>query len=174
MSSRIILVGYMGAGKTTIGKCLSHLLNIPFYDLDWYIEEKQGKTISDIFAKEGESRFREIERDMLREVCEKDNVIIAVGGGTPCFFDNMDYMNSCAETIYLEASVETLYVHVNMGKSQRPLLNGMNEQQMKDFMKQNIAKREPFYTKAKHTQHVDTLYTEEQIKEIAKKISLFL
>ena len=91
--SRIIILGYMGAGKTTLGHALSKVLDMPFYDLDWYIESRMRKTVSQIFEERGEEGFRTIERNMLHEVAEFENVIISCGGGTPCFFDNMEYMN---------------------------------------------------------------------------------
>ena len=94
---RIILIGYMGAGKTTVGKALAKELGIPFYDLDWYIESRMRKKVSQIFAEKGEEGFRKIEHNMLHEVAEFENVVISCGGGTPCFFDNMDYMNQQAE-----------------------------------------------------------------------------
>ena len=115
--TRIILIGYMGAGKTTVGKALSKELGIIFYDLDWYIESRMRKSVSQIFAERGEEGFRQIEYNMLHEVAEFENVIISCGGGTPCFFDNMDYMNSLAETVYLKAEPEVLRTHLLMAKS---------------------------------------------------------
>ena len=84
----------MGAGKTTIGRVLARELGLDFYDLDWYIEDRFHKKIPDIFAEQGEEGFRDIERKMLHEVAEFENVIVSCGGGTPCFFDNMEYMNA--------------------------------------------------------------------------------
>ena len=101
--TRIILLGYMGAGKTTIGKALAKELGIMFYDLDWYIESRMRRTVAQIFSDEGEEGFREIERNMLHEVAEFEDVVISRGGGTPCFYDNMDYMNAQGDTIYLQA-----------------------------------------------------------------------
>ena len=121
--TRIILIGYMGAGKTTIGKALSKELGITFYDLDWYIESRMRKTVSEIFAERGEEGFRQIEYNMLHEVAEFEDVIISCGGGTPCFFDNMDYLNQQGQVVYLKAEPEVLYKHLQMGKVERPLLN---------------------------------------------------
>ena len=98
--TRIILVGYMGAGKTTIGKALSQELGIVFYDLDWYIENRMRKTVAQIFAEKGEEGFRLIEHNMLHEIAEFEDVIISCGGGTPCFFDNMDYLNEQGQVIF--------------------------------------------------------------------------
>ena len=98
----------MGAGKTTIGKVLAQKLSLEFFDLDWYIEDRFRMKIPQIFAEKGEEGFREIERKMLHEVAEFENVVISCGGGTPCFFDNMEYMNRQAKTIYLKAAPEVL------------------------------------------------------------------
>lgn len=97
---RIFLTGYMGAGKTTLGKAFARELNIPFIDLDWYIEERLHKSIRELFIERGEASFRELERTMLHEVAEFENVIISTGGGTPCFFDNMEYMNEHGQTVF--------------------------------------------------------------------------
>ena len=109
---RIILVGYMGSGKTTVGKALSKETGMMFYDLDWYIESRMRKTVSEIFAERGEEAFRKLEYNMLHEVAEFEDVIISCGGGTPCFFDNMDYLNQQGEVVYLKASPDTLYKHL--------------------------------------------------------------
>ena len=90
---RIILIGYMGAGKTTVGKALAAELGLRFYDLDWYIESRMRKTVAQLFAELGEEGFRRIERNMLHEVAEFEGVLISCGGGTPCFYDNMQYIN---------------------------------------------------------------------------------
>ena len=101
--TRIILIGYMGAGKTTVGKALAKALGVTFYDLDWYIETRMRRTVKQIFDQEGEEGFRRIERNMLHEVAEFENVVLSCGGGTPCFFDNIDYMNQQGPVVYLKA-----------------------------------------------------------------------
>ena len=106
---RIIIIGYMGAGKTTVGRQLGKALGIPFYDLDWYIEGRMRKTVPQLFAERGEEGFRQVERNMLHEVAEFEDVVLSCGGGTPCFFDNMDYLNQQGETVYLKATPEVLY-----------------------------------------------------------------
>ena len=105
---RIFLIGFMGSGKTTLGKALAQKLGVDFIDLDLYIETRYHKTVREIFAESGEERFRQIEKSLLHEVADFENVIIAAGGGTPCFFDNIDYMNGHGTCVYLKASVEEL------------------------------------------------------------------
>lgn len=161
--TRIIIIGYMGAGKTTVGKALSRALGIPFYDLDWYIESRMRKTVSQIFAEKGEEGFRRIEYNMLHEVAEFENVIISCGGGTPCFFDNMDYLNSQGETIYLKATPEVLYKHLRMGKTERPLLKNKTPEEMQRFITEQLQQREPYYSKSHHTLDVNLLDTYEKI-----------
>lgn len=101
---RIFLTGYMGAGKTTLGKAFARKLNIPFIDLDWYIEERFHKTVGELFTERGEAGFRELERNMLHEVAEFENVVISTGGGAPCFFDNMEFMNRTGKNRFLECT----------------------------------------------------------------------
>ena len=118
MSQLVFLIGYMGAGKTTIGQRLAKRLNCEFIDLDWVIEERQGKAISDIFHNEGEEVFRKIEQKVLHEVCEEitekatENAVLALGGGTNCFFDNMDIVNKYGKSVYIKAKTETLITHI--------------------------------------------------------------
>ena len=155
--TRIILIGYMGAGKTTIGKALAQELGVPFYDLDWYIETRMRRTIKQIFDEKGEEGFRRIEHNMLHEVAEFEDVVVSCGGGTPCFYDNIDYMNSQAQVIYLKASPEVLYEHLQMGRRVRPLLLGKSPEEVRTFIVEQLAKREEFYTKANYTLNVDLL-----------------
>ena len=167
---RIILIGYMGAGKTTIGKALSKELGIIFYDLDWYIESRMRKTVSQIFAERGEEGFRKIEHSMLHEVAEFENVIISCGGGTPCFFDNMDYLNEQGQVVYLKASPEVLYKHLLMAKVERPLLKGKSHEELIAFIKEQLEKREPFYSKARYTLDVSLMDNYKQIQITVAKI----
>ncbi len=160
---RIILIGYMGAGKTTLGKRLSKELGLPFFDLDWYIENRFCKTVSELFAQRGEEGFRKIEQTMLHEVAEFEDVIISAGGGTPCFFDNMEYMNHQADTVYLKASAEVLARHLKMGKQKRPLLAGKSDEELTTFINESLRQREPYYTQAKYTFDVTLLNSSARI-----------
>ncbi len=167
---RIILIGYMGAGKTTIGRALAKELGIPFYDLDWYIESRMRKKVPQIFAEKGEDGFRSIEHNMLHEVAEFEDVIISCGGGTPCFFDNMDYMNEQAETVYLKARPEVLYDHLRMGRTERPLLTGKSPEELQTFIAEQLEQREPYYSKARHTLDVSLMDNYEKIKISVSKL----
>ena len=160
---RIIIIGYMGSGKTTVGKALSKTLGIPFYDLDWYIESRMHKTVTQIFAERGEEGFRKIERNMLHEVAEFEDVIISCGGGTPCFFDNMDYLNEQGDTVYLKAEPEVLYGHLLMGKTVRPLLVGKSKDELLQFINEQLQVREPYYSRAKHVLDVSLMDNYEKI-----------
>ena len=144
--TRILIIGYMGAGKTTLGKVLAKDLGLQFYDLDWYIEGRMHKTVAQIFAERGEEGFRTIERNMLHEVAEFEDVVISCGGGTPCFYDNMQYMNAQGDTVYLKASPEVLSAHLKMGKTERPLLKGKTPEELRDFITSQLAAREQYYT----------------------------
>lgn len=167
---RIIFIGYMGSGKTTVGKALSKALDIPFYDLDWYIETRRRKKISDIFAERGEEGFRQIERNMLHEVAEFEDVIISCGGGTPCFFDNIDYLNRQGDVVWLKATPEVLYQHLLMSKGDRPLLKGKSPEELITFIREQLSVREPFYQKAKYTLDVSLLDQYDKIQLSVEKL----
>lgn len=147
----------MGAGKTTVGKVLAKELGLQFYDLDWYIESRMHKTVPEIFAEKGEEGFRVIEKNMLHEVAEFEDVVLSCGGGTPCFFDNIDYMNLQGETVYLKATPEVLYSHLKMGRVERPLLKNKTPEEMKDFIATQLSQREPYYMKAKNVLDVSLM-----------------
>ena len=166
----IIIIGYMGAGKTTVGKALAKELGVMFYDLDWYIESRMRKTVKQIFDEMGEEGFRHIEHNMLHEVAEFENVVVSCGGGTPCFFDNMDYMNQAGETIYLKASPETLHAHLKMGKGVRPLLLNKTPEEVDVFIREQLKQREPFYEKAKHIIDVNVMDNFDKINKMVQQI----
>ena len=170
----IIIIGYMGAGKTTVGKALAKELGVMFYDLDWYIESRMRKTVKQIFDEIGEEGFRKIERNMLHEVAEFENVVVSCGGGTPCFFDNMDYMNQLGETIYLKASPETLHTHLKMGKVVRPLLLNKTPEEVEIFIREQLKLREPFYNKAKHIIDINVMDDFDKINGMVQQIRKML
>lgn len=171
---RIIIIGYMGAGKTTVGRALAAELGIEFYDLDWYIESRMRKTVKQLFDEVGEEGFRKIEHNMLHEVAEFENVVISCGGGTPCFFDNMAYMNLQGDTVYLKASPEILYKHLKMGKSVRPLLLNKTPEEVQVFITEQLANREPYYSRAKYTVNVNLVDNHDKIRMSVEKVKQLL
>ncbi|MEG1580574.1 MAG: shikimate kinase [Bacteroidaceae bacterium] len=170
----IVLIGYMCAGKTTIGKNLAKKIDRTFYDLDWYIEDRYHKKVADIFATEGEAFFRNIEQRMMHEVAAFEDIVLACGGGTPCFFDNMDYMNSCAETLYLKASPEIIMQHLQVSLMERPLLKNKSPEELEQYIREQLAVREPFYSKAKHILDIDILDSFSKIDLVVTQIKNLL
>lgn len=166
----ITLIGYMCVGKTTIGKALAKELGLVFYDLDWYIEERFHTKVAKIFAEEGEARFRDLERRMLHEVAEFENIVLSCGGGTPCHFDNIDYLNTVSQTCYLQASPETILQHLSMSRGERPLLRGKAPDELRTFVTAQLAERRPFYEKARHTIGVDVLDSFDKIHLVTDQI----
>jgi len=171
---RIVLIGYMGSGKTTVGKALAQEIGLPFYDLDWYIESRMRKKVSQIFAERGEEGFRTIERNMLHEVAEFEDVVISCGGGTPCFFDNMDYLNDQAQVVYLRCEPEVLHRHLLMGKGDRPLLKGKTPEELIAYIREQVDYREQFYLKARYTLDVSLMDNNEKIKITIEKLKELL
>lgn len=167
--TRILLIGYMGAGKTTLGRALADDLGLEFIDLDHYIEKRYRKTISDIFAEKGEEEFRRLEQRMLHEVAEFENVIISTGGGTPCFFDNIDYMNTQGITVYLKVPIERLFTRLSIARNKRPLIKDKNDEELRTFIASQLEQREPAYTKALHTYIADKLEDKDQIASSVKE-----
>ena len=161
--TRIFLIGYMGVGKTTIGKALAARLQLPFYDLDTYIENRRRKKVAELFGELGEEGFRHIEHNMLHEVAEFEDVIVSCGGGTPCFFDNIDYMNRQGQVVWLNATTDVLVKHLKMARVERPLLKGKSEEELFDFIDRQLQARAPFYSKAHYSLDVTLLDSHKQI-----------
>lgn len=168
----IFLIGYMGSGKTTMGRSLSRFMNKEFIDLDLYIEARFRHSIKEIFAERGEEGFRKIERNMLHEVAEFEDVIVACGGGTPCHFDNMDYMNERGITVLLQASHEALMRRLTIptAKSKRPIIANKSDEELSQFITEAIEARAPFYNRA--VLHFDSSYLEstEQVAASTKAL----
>jgi shikimate kinase len=147
---RIFLIGFMGSGKTTVGNALARKLNFSFIDLDSYIENKTGKSIFDIFADEGEEKFRKEEHKALIELCKKDNIVISCGGGTPCFYNNIDIINKKGVSVYIKYPIGKLKTRLlpNIGK--RPMLkNIFTPEDLESFIRIKLEERENFYLKSK-------------------------
>ena len=171
---RVFLMGFMGAGKTTLGKALAKHLGVSFIDLDQYIEARFMKSVSQIFATRGEQGFREIESRLLREVGEFDNVIVSCGGSTPLVGDNMEYMLSKGQTVYLRCSNDTLMRRLRVARSQRPLIASKTDEQLADFIESETRRREPGYLKAEFICPGDRLESRGQISETIEYIENLL
>lgn len=171
---RIFIVGYMGSGKTTVGKRLARSLSLSFLDLDAYIENKYCKTLSTLFTEKGEEGFRKIEGTALREVAEFENIVISTGGGTPCFLDNMEVMNRAGTTIYLESHPEDLAARLLASKTVRPLIAGKSKEELVPFITEHLTGRECYYNKAQIIYHTDRMITKEEflaaVRNIAKNL----
>ncbi|MCD7938343.1 MAG: shikimate kinase [Tannerellaceae bacterium] len=167
---RIFLIGYMGAGKTTVGKDLAQRAGLSFIDLDAYIEGRYHKTVRQIFDEKGEDGFRQIERNMLQEVAAFENVLISTGGGAPCFYDNMEFMNGCGTVVYLKVSVDELANRLELCKHTRPVLQGRSGEDLKCFIRENLEKRESHYTKASVIFDAENMLTETDVENISKAL----
>lgn len=150
---KIVLVGYMGSGKTTIGKELAKELNLSFLDLDSYIEETLNKTISDIFLEKGEIFFRKKEYELLKKLLdEKNDFVLSTGGGTPCYSGNMEVINeSDAYSIYLKLSIGSLINRLSSEKENRPLIKNLSNEQLPEFIGKHLFERSNYYSKANTT-----------------------
>lgn len=148
---KVFLIGFMASGKSSVGKKLANKLNLPFIDLDDYIEEKYNTTIRLLMYDKGQDVFREIERDTLNEIINKFNdVVVSTGGGTPCFFDNMKKMKEAGETVYLEVDIPTLVDRLMHSKKDRPLIWGKTREDLTVYAKELFDRRLEYYNSAKY------------------------
>jgi shikimate kinase len=167
---RIFLIGYMGAGKTTIGKKLSVQMGLSYIDLDCFIEGRHHKTIRQIFEEKGEEYFREIEKNALREVAEFENTVISTGGGTPCFHGNMALMNTTGTTVYLNASVDDLMKHIGQVPHTRPVLKGLTGDGLRRFVETTLCERSRYYEQAGIIFPVEMMHTETDITRLVARL----
>lgn len=149
MAVPIFIIGLPGTGKTTQGREIARFLGYTFYDLDFYIEQRYHASVSEIFSKKGEAEFRRIERMMLHELGEFDNVVISCGGGTPCSHDNMEYMNNRGLTVRLKTSVKELADRISRNPGKRPLFSGKDGENLLSSIETMAVQREPFYSQAR-------------------------
>ena len=144
----LYLVGYMGSGKSSVGKRLANRLDLDFYDLDKMIEDYANAPISQIFRESGEESFRSLENHMLNKVMEMDNLVIATGGGTPCHSDNMTKILDHGLVVYLNLPVHKLIKRVKQGGQHRPLIAGKSDEELWDYVEQHFATRKETYERA--------------------------
>lgn len=145
---RIFIVGYMGSGKSTFGPKLANALQLPFYDLDILFEERYKISIQNFFSKYGENHFREFEHQILIEAAEKEEFILSTGGGTPCFFDQMNFMNERGETLFLNPPFEVLAKRLKTSAKKRPLLQRFGTADFEKNLHEHFAEREIYYKQA--------------------------
>ncbi|NAS11967.1 shikimate kinase [Poritiphilus flavus] len=169
---KIVLVGYMGSGKTTVGQLLAEKLNMDFLDLDDYIETQLNTKIPDIFKEKGEIFFRKAEHQYLQEVLEKqDALVLATGGGTPCYSGNMDLINSKTENVfYLKLSIPGLIERLYKEKEHRPLIKHLADEDLPEFIGKHLFERSPFYAISKHTIVAGARTADEIANEILEKL----
>ena len=147
---KIFLIGIMGSGKTHWAQLLADQLNIDWIDLDQQIEKVTDMPVRDIFATEGEEYFRLKEKDTLRQFAGIHNIIIATGGGTPCFHNNMEWMNNNGVTIWLNVDSALLAERLKRKKYKRPLISHLKDEEIQEFIERKIKEREPYYAQAKY------------------------
>jgi shikimate kinase len=182
----VFLIGFMGSGKSFYAKGLSEYLHVPFVDLDQFIEEEQAISISEIFEKMGESAFRTIESIAIKQVYEdlvdrttetqqKNDIlgVISCGGGTPCFNGNMDWMNEHGLTVWINPAEEIIWERLIKEKKTRPLLTSLNEDSLKDFIRQKLLERKPYYEKAQSVICESNLSIPEFVNTIQHAKNLF-
>jgi shikimate kinase len=146
---KIFLIGFMGCGKTHWAKILSEKLHIPFFDLDEKIVEQKGKSISGIFETEGEEHFRLLEKDILHLLTEShESFVMATGGGTPCFFNNIDYLKKKGTVVWINCSTDCLYNRLIKEKEKRPLIKNIPDDELKSYIIKKYSSRKIFYQQA--------------------------
>ena len=145
----VYLLGFMGSGKSTFGKRLASGAGWEFIDLDSLIEDAEAKSVDEIFRFSGENYFRDVEAAMLRTIPHDHNMVIACGGGTPCYRDNMEYMNGSGLTVYIRLDPRSLMHRLVHAKKTRPLLKDMNDKELEEYITTTLAEREIYYKKAR-------------------------
>ncbi len=165
---KIVLVGYMASGKSTVGRLLARQLGVEFIDLDDYIEQHQKKSIKNIFSEKGEIFFRKLEHQMLAKVLEKEkSVILSTGGGTPCYGTNMaTILNQSDHSIYLNLSIPNLVERISKEKDNRPLVKNIADEELPEFIGKHLFERRPYYLQAKHILDCNDLDAEAVVARI--------
>jgi len=164
---KIFLIGFMGSGKTYLGRQLSEKLRLPFFDLDEQVEAKEGKNINQLFDEHGEEYFRLLEKDTLHIITEShETFIMATGGGTPCYYNNIDYMNQVGTTVWINSSIDILFERLLKEKDNRPLLKNLDPVQLKGFILKKYGDRKIYYEQASFTVEDDN----ESFDKIFEKI----
>ncbi len=170
MGTRVFLIGFMGSGKSTIGRLLADDLHVPFIDLDDRIEQKEGMSISQLFAEKGEDFFRRLEAAVLREMVAKESsFVLACGGGTPCFYENMAFMNGQGITIWLNTPQEVMVERLLMAPDQRPLVSGLSREALTTFVSERLLQRKQWYSQARLEINTSSL----RLKELRDQLEAY-
>jgi shikimate kinase len=167
---KLVLVGYMGSGKSVLAKILAEKLNISFVELDDLIEKKSKMNIKTIFSERGELFFRKLEHQLFEEKMKSDETfVLSTGGGTPCYFNNHELLNQTDSiSIYLKASIDTLYNRLSTLREKRPLLAQLDDSELREFIAKHLFERSYFYNQSKYSVVVDGKSIEEIVTEIQK------
>ena len=164
---RIFLIGYMGSGKSKVAEALGKILELPVIHTDKLVEEKEGKSFSEIFESSGQEYFRDLEKEALHSTIIQSDVIVSTGGGLPCYFDNMEWMNQNGITVYLEANPGLLFHRLSNAKAGRPLIENLNDVDLMEQISGHLAVRSPYYKKAQIKINAASV----NVKELAEMIT---
>ncbi|MCF6279604.1 MAG: shikimate kinase [Flavobacteriaceae bacterium] len=168
---KIVLVGYMASGKSSVGKILAEKLRVDFIDLDAYIELKEELSIPDIFVEKGEIYFRLKETEYLKELLNlTDNFVLSVGGGTPCYANNIKLITEKSQLFYLRASINTLYNRLKRQRKSRPMIANLKLEDLKEFIAKHLFERVVYYEQAEFTINTDEKIINEIVEEIKELI----
>lgn len=167
---KLFLLGFMGSGKSTAGRRLAKKINFSFLDLDEHIEKDYGKSVAEIFETQGEVTFRELEQQYLKSILDRKNTVIALGGGTPCYHNNMELINSNGISLYFKMSIDSLTHRLLNARVPRPLIQGKSESDLKTFIGELLLEREIFYHQANYIIKAKNLKVEELAMFINEKI----
>jgi shikimate kinase len=164
---KVFLIGFMGSGKSYYGRQLSEKLSLPFFDLDEQIVSHAGKSINEIFAADGEEAFRLLEKEVLYIITEShDSFIMACGGGAPCYFNNIEYMNRAGTTVWLNTSQQVLFDRLIHEKQHRPLLRELSDDQLKGYIAKKFADRRMYYEQAEVKIDDENISTDQLIETV--------
>jgi shikimate kinase len=165
---KIVLLGYMGSGKSVVARLLAEILHLPYLDLDAIIEKKEDASITQIFDRQGEIKFRKLEHETFKQLMKNHgSFVLSLGGGTPCYANNNEFLNGPeVSSVYLKASIDTLHDRLISEKSQRPLIANMQPEEMKEFIAKSLFERSYYYNQAAFSIHTDNKTPEEIANEV--------
>lgn len=164
---KIFLLGFMGSGKSHWGRLLSQKLQVPFFDLDEQIVNGEGKSINEIFESKGEEYFRQVEKQTLHFITEsRESMVMACGGGTPCYFNNIEYMNREGITVWLDVPLHVLHERLLRERSRRPLLKDLNDEQVRTFIIRKFSDRKIYYEQAEIVINEDPILLDTLIEKV--------